>query len=100
MLLAAFVMTLVAGVLTTVAAIEFLADGLPTSTRTGLLFTFGVLSLLAAGVLWRGSDDVGGILAVAASIGLLVIDFQTAGLLALVGGILALATRRLTALTG
>lgn len=100
-ILAAFVLILISGVLGLVSGVQRVDD-----TRAGdgeltavVVIVGGVVCLAAAFLTWQGRPEFGGILAIICGVIFLVLGPDTAGLLGVLGGILALVSRRVPELT-
>ena len=95
-ILAAFVLVLISGVLGLVNGIQRVDDGRAADTEfeAAIVILAGVASLAAAILIWQGKTDFGGIIAIVCGVVFLVLGPETAGLLGVLGGILALVARR------
>jgi hypothetical protein len=101
-LLVAFVVTLLGGILAAVRALqELTADGIfREPARDALIEGAAVLVLaivagFAAMLAWKQQTDLAGVLAIVAGLGFLLFQPELAGILALGGGIMLLVAPRL-----
>jgi hypothetical protein len=95
-ILAAFVLVLISGVLGLVNGIQRVDDNVrgDNDLEAAVVIIAGVASVVSAVLIWQGRMDFGGIIAIISGVVFLVLGPETAGLLGVLGGILALVARR------
>lgn len=96
-LLAAFVLCIVGGIVATVWALQAMNNrvaGDQVEAVVGLVL--GVVTIFAAILIWQGRHEIGGVFAIVTGIVFLVLGPDTAGIFAVLGGIMAIIANRVS----